>query len=472
MEKRRSPLFSPDYTHTHTIEMDDVADDKKGYVSAKPRTGIGTHPEMVLTSPETTYEMNMAQQTGAGGDNQLQIDEANSQRTSSQMKKLYPVLQVQDHGSPTGDNALKSSFPQSDIGEMNSLPLENTSPPPIYSLSQTLRFAQLNDEEDDFGDLDHLSVSQSRFYQRSSSNGSSSSEDDSKKDKPNLLSPQLTEDPKQITYACDLCTQCDSTEMKAFEDDFWQPTLSNERTPKLTKSLIKMGNNGSVYKVVDGKETYALKEALEQNSTEVNIMRELNHTNVVKIMGHCREFHEFKMEFAPDGDLATLASKNGGLFEDEVLFYFVQVSNGLVYLHSKRIIHCDLKGDNILLKGVYPQQCEVKLADFGNACVLDEGYEHSRGTKAFMAPEVSEGKPCSKASDVYSVGCCMVESLSGQWPRRNKQGEVEVPSGIIDGLEQIIDKCMETDQVLRPSADDLWDELNRLWLKQMNSNQF
>ncbi|KAH3690251.1 uncharacterized protein LOC127863891 [Dreissena polymorpha] len=456
--------------------MVDVADDKKGYVSSKPRTGIGTHPEMVLTSPETTYVMNMAQQTGAGGDNQLQIDEANSQRTSSQMKKLYPVLQVQDHGSPTGDNALKSSFPKSGIGEMNSLPLENTSPPPIYSFSQTLGVAKLNDEEDYFGDLDHLSISPpaSRFYQRSSSNGSSSSEDDSKKDKPNLLSPQLTEDPKQITYACDLCTQGDSTEMKAFEDDFWQPTLSNERTPQLTKSLIKMGNNGSVYKVVDGKETYALKEALEQNSTEVNIMRELNHTNVVKIMGHCREFHEFKMEFAPDGDLATLASKNGGLFEDEVLFYFVQVSNGLVYLHSKRIIHCDLKGDNILLKGVYPQQCEVKLADFGNACVLDEGYEHSRGTKEFMAPEVSEGKPCSKASDVYSVGCCMVESLSGQWPRRNKQGEVEVPSGIdiSDGLEQIIDKCLETDQVLRPSADDLWDELNRLWLKQMNDNQF
>ncbi|KAH3821246.1 hypothetical protein DPMN_123008 [Dreissena polymorpha] len=76
-----------------------------------------------------------------------------------------------------------------------------------------------------------------------------------------------------------------------------------------------------------------------QTSNEVNTLRELSHTNVVKILGHCHEFHELKIEFA------------------------------------------DSRGDNLLLKGIYPQQCEVKLADVGNACVLDGRYEHNGGNQ-------------------------------------------------------------------------------------------
>ncbi|XP_052251597.1 uncharacterized protein LOC127858457 isoform X3 [Dreissena polymorpha] len=132
---------------------------------------------------------------------------------SSQIQSLNPGLQVQDQCSPTGDNALKSSFPQSDKGKMHSLPLQ-TLLAPSFSISPTVE--QSKDEEDDFRDSD--------------SNGSSSSEDNLNKDSSNIQFPQSTEGPKQDTYACGLSTKGDSKETETFDNDWWQ---SNPSTPQL-----------------------------------------------------------------------------------------------------------------------------------------------------------------------------------------------------------------------------------------------
>ncbi|XP_022786792.1 serine/threonine-protein kinase Nek5-like [Stylophora pistillata] len=97
--------------------------------------------------------------------------------------------------------------------------------------------------------------------------------------------------------------------------------------------------------------------------------------------------------------------------EDQVLDYFVQICLGLKHVHDRKILHRDLKSQNIFLtkNGI------VKLGDFGIARVLHSTMELARtciGTPYYLSPEICENKPYNNKSDIWSLGCVLYELLT------------------------------------------------------------
>lgn len=109
--------------------------------------------------------------------------------------------------------------------------------------------------------------------------------------------------------------------------------------------------------------------------------------------------------------------------------YTVQIMEGLKYLHAQDIVHRDLKCANVLVN----TEGQVKLSDFGSSTKLqaisvsisDESADNDsksaprtegediRGSPYWMAPEVVKGEGAGKPSDVWSLGCCIIEMLTG-----------------------------------------------------------
>ena len=97
---------------------------------------------------------------------------------------------------------------------------------------------------------------------------------------------------------------------------------------------------------------------------------------------------------------------------ETVLNFSEQILAGTAYAHRMRIVHCDIKPENVIL---FENQ-HVRLADFGIAKVSQRTLHGSgTGTVGYMAPEQAMGRP-SLRSDVFSIGLIMYRMLSGQWP--------------------------------------------------------
>jgi serine/threonine protein kinase len=94
-----------------------------------------------------------------------------------------------------------------------------------------------------------------------------------------------------------------------------------------------------------------------------------------------------------------------------------QVLQGLVYLHDQGVIHRDIKGANILTM----KDGLVKLADFGVATKSNVNEYSVVGTPYWMAPEVIELSGASTASDIWSLGCTVIELLDGKPPYHKLQ---------------------------------------------------
>lgn len=118
------------------------------------------------------------------------------------------------------------------------------------------------------------------------------------------------------------------------------------------------------------------------------------------------------MEHADGGDLQTKIKKvkeeNSYLTEDQVLNYFTQICLAIKHLHDRKILHRDLKSQNIFLtkSGI------VKLGDFGIAKVLSHTKENVQtivGTPYYLSPEIVENKPYNYKSDIWSLGILLYE---------------------------------------------------------------
>ena len=105
----------------------------------------------------------------------------------------------------------------------------------------------------------------------------------------------------------------------------------------------------------------------------------------------------------------------GKLNERLVASYVVKILEGLHYLHQSDVVHCDLKAANILTT----KNGNVKLSDFGvslNLRAMEREMKDVAGTPNWMAPEVIELKGASPKSDIWSLGCTMIELLTGRPP--------------------------------------------------------
>jgi len=150
-----------------------------------------------------------------------------------------------------------------------------------------------------------------------------------------------------------------------------------------------------------------------------------------------------------------------------ISFISKEILEGLKYLHSKAIIHRDIKSDNILLsKNGY-----VKITDFGFSAQLKESDEKRKttvGTTYWMAPEVISNEQYSFKIDIWSLGILIIECVEGEPPYMDlpaikalfiivSEGRPEFkdPEGMSEDIKDFIDICTKMRAEDRPSASEL-----------------
>ncbi|XP_016327779.1 serine/threonine-protein kinase 36 [Sinocyclocheilus anshuiensis] len=149
---------------------------------------------------------------------------------------------------------------------------------------------------------------------------------------------------------------------------------------------------------------------------EIDIMRGLKHPNIVLLLDSFETEREVVVvtEYA-EGELFQILEDDGSLPENQVSEIACQLVSALYYLHSHRILHRDMKPQNILLgKGGV-----VKLCDFGFARAMSVStlvLTSIKGTPLYMSPELVEEKPYDHSADLWSLGCILYELHTGAPP--------------------------------------------------------
>ncbi|XP_010425332.1 PREDICTED: serine/threonine-protein kinase 3-like [Camelina sativa] len=180
------------------------------------------------------------------------------------------------------------------------------------------------------------------------------------------------------------------------------------------------------------------------------------------------------LEYCSGGSIADFLKFRGkGMVENDVQLFSTDILKGISYIHSMKIIHCDIKPGNILLKPQVtrsmPNGFEPKIADFGLALRktsddYGDGSGHKRGTLLYMSPEVLREGLLDNAADIWSFGCIVLEMLTGKKPwsefqvlDRKKLEDVIahssfkpcIPSWLSDDAKDFLNKCLEIDPLQR-----------------------
>ncbi|XP_056252549.1 serine/threonine-protein kinase 36 [Seriola aureovittata] len=194
--------------------------------------------------------------------------------------------------------------------------------------------------------------------------------------------------------------------------------------------VLELAGEGSFGRVYKGRKRFtgqvvALKfmpkvgrseKELRSLKREIEIMRGLQHPNIVQLFDSFETETEVVVvtEYA-EGQLFQILEDDGNLPESQVREIACQLVSALYYLHSHRILHRDMKPQNILLgkSGV------VKLCDFGFARAMSVStlvLTSIKGTPLYMSPELVEEKPYDHTADLWSLGCILYELHTGAPP--------------------------------------------------------
>ncbi|GMH46908.1 hypothetical protein TrVE_jg11879 [Triparma verrucosa] len=289
----------------------------------------------------------------------------------------------------------------------------------------------------------------------------------------------------------------------------WTPSLPSRRKKKKeaiklqstsTKATYQLGEKigkggGGVVSValnLDSGEVVAIKtlkltnaQATAPIQTEVELLKKLIHPNIVNYIDSIRSDDSLHivLEYMENGSLRSLCDKFDGFSESLVAIYITQVLHGLTYLHEQGVLHRDIKGANILTT----KDGSVKLADFGVAMNLTDAGNSAEGdtndndvvgSPYWMAPEVIEMQCPTASCDIWSLGCTIIELLTGKPPymelepmaalfRIVQDDHPPMPAGVSDSLKDFLLLCFKKDPNMRTSAAEL---LSHQWLQNPQSH--
>uniref|UniRef100_A0A2N9GP94 Receptor-like serine/threonine-protein kinase n=1 Tax=Fagus sylvatica TaxID=28930 RepID=A0A2N9GP94_FAGSY len=194
------------------------------------------------------------------------------------------------------------------------------------------------------------------------------------------------------------------------------------------KTLIGSGGFGTVYRgTLSDKTVVAVKkitnlgvQGKREFCTEISIIGNIHHVNLVRLKGFCAQGKQrfLVLEYMNRGSLGSTLFGNGPVLEwRERLEIALGTARGLAYLHSEcehRIIHCDVKPENILLH----DNLQVKISDFGLSKLLNPDqsalFTTMRGTRGYLAPEWLTSSAIYDKVDVYSYGMVLLEIVRGR----------------------------------------------------------
>ncbi|KAJ0261852.1 Mitogen-activated protein kinase kinase kinase 14 [Hirschfeldia incana] len=228
--------------------------------------------------------------------------------------------------------------------------------------------------------------------------------------------------------------------------------------------------DGGVFAVKSVDLATCLPSQSESLENEISILRSLkSHPHIVRFLGDdvskegTTSFRNLHLEYSPEGDVA-----NGGILVDETLLrrYVWCLVSALDHVHSNGIVHCDVKSKNVL---VVNGGSSVKLADFGSAMELEKQTAEiapPRGSPLWMAPEVIRGEYQGPESDVWSLGCTVVEMLTGKpaWEDNGFESLSRIgfsdespfiPAGVSELGRDFLEKCLRRDRSQRWSCGQL-----------------
>src|SRR5215469_18340363 len=205
--------------------------------------------------------------------------------------------------------------------------------------------------------------------------------------------------------------------------------------------------------------THLTSEASEQLRSEARTMARLLHPHIVRVLDFdvADGIPFLVMEYAPGGSLRKLHPKGTRVPLDIVVSYVKQVAEALHYIHLQKLIHRDVKPENMLLGS----QHEVLLTEFDLATIAQstrsQQTQEAVGSVTYMAPEQLKGKP-RPASDQYALAVVVYEWLCGEPPFAGSVQQVasqqlsapppplhvKVPA-ISPAIEQVVLKALDKD---------------------------
>ncbi|KAI8353414.1 kinase-like domain-containing protein [Mortierella sp. GBAus27b] len=248
---------------------------------------------------------------------------------------------------------------------------------------------------------------------------------------------------------------------------------------KLYRSLVKIGQgaSGGVYTAYQNGTNLpvAIKQMnLEQQPkkdliiNEILVMKDSSHKNIVNFIDSFLYGGDLwvVMEYMEGGSLTEVVTTNE-MADPQIGAVCRETLLGLEHLHSKGVIHRDIKSDNVLLS----LNGDIKLTDFGFCAQLKEGHIKRTtmvGTPYWMAPEVVTRKEYGPKVDIWSLGIMAIEMLEGEPPYLNENPlralyliatngtpQLQHPEKLNPDFKDFLAQCLEVDPEKRPTATEL-----------------
>ncbi len=242
---------------------------------------------------------------------------------------------------------------------------------------------------------------------------------------------------------------------------------------------IGRGQFGAVYQGVLFGSDVAVKKLLKLTDAEADtkymkreqeLLRQLAHPNIVQFIGLCAHdgFLWLISEYVANGCLSKLLYSNEPLSWSRRVHFALDAMQAIAFIHSKNLMHRDLKGENLLLD----KSDKVKVCDFGFARKVDKKLDKLSGKKAsqltiagtdqWMAPEVIVGTPYGQPADVFSFGVTLTEMIlrrkpEERHPRNAFDFEVEefkqaLPEDCPPEFSALVIECCKYEPSQRPEA--------------------
>ncbi|XP_034038858.1 serine/threonine-protein kinase PLK3 [Thalassophryne amazonica] len=201
-------------------------------------------------------------------------------------------------------------------------------------------------------------------------------------------------------------------------------------------------------------------------TNEIELHRALSHKHIVKFSHHFEDQENIYifLELCSQKSLAHIWKARHTLMEPEVRYYLRQIISGLKYLHSRGILHRDLKLGNFFIN----ENMELRLGDFGLAAKLETVEQRKKticGTPNYLAPEVLNRQGHGTESDVWSLGCVMYTLMCGNPPFETldlketykciKEVRYNLPSSLSPAAQKLISNILQKNPRDRLTLDQI-----------------